>query len=179
MKLAFELFILVTFFVLFQWVGLYPAIASAIILYGAQLAFIWFQTGKVDKLQLATFSMVAILGGATFLFQNELFFKWKPTVVYLAFALAIVATHLLTRQPASSRLLAKAVTLPTPIAYQLDYAWMIFFIAVAALNIAIAYSVTTEMWVYFKLFGILGLLLLFIVGQGIWLAPHFKENRHD
>lgn len=179
MKLAFEIFILVTFFALFKFMGLYPAIASAIILYGVQLAVVWIYTRKIDKLQLVTFLLVAVLGGATFLFQNELFFKWKPTVIYGLFALAILGTQMFTRKPASAKLLAKAVTLPKAVAYKLDCAWVCFFLIVGTLNIAVAYSVSTETWVYFKLFGILALLLLFIVAQGFWLAPHLKEVDHE
>ncbi len=179
MKLAFELFILVTFFVLFKVVDIYAAIASAIVLYGVQLAVIWLKTRKVDKLQLITFVMVAVLGGATFLFQNELFFKWKPTVIYGLFAVAILATQIYTRKPAVAKLLAKAVSLPKAVAYKLDCAWMAFFISVGVLNIAVAYSVSTETWVYFKLFGILALLLLFLVAQGFWLAPHLKDTQHE
>jgi intracellular septation protein len=179
MKLAFELFILVTFFVLFKLSGLYAAIASAIVLYGVQLLITWIVSRKVEKLQLVTFLMVAILGGATFLFQDEMFFKWKPTVIYLLFGLAIIVTQMLTRSPASAKLLGKAVSMPNAVAYKLDYAWVLFFVTVAGLNILVAYSFNTEIWVYFKLFGILGLLLLFLVLQGFWLAPHLKEKQHD
>lgn len=178
MKILFEFAFLAIFFAVFKFYGIYPAIASAIILYGAQLAFLTIKHRKIDKIQLVTFVMILVLGGSSLFFQNEMFFKWKPSVVYWLFALAILGAQIIRRQPTFASILSHAISLPIRQWYWLDYAWTIFFAAIGVVNLIVAYSFSTEAWVYFKLFGILGALIVFMVVQILWLS-RYAQLKHD
>ena len=176
MKLICEFLFLAIFFAVFKVYGIYPAIASAIVLYGAQLAFMYVKNKRVEKMQLATFLIVLILGGASLFFQNELFFKWKPSVIYWALALTILVAQLIRRKPSLEALLAQSIQLPIRIWYRLDYAWASFFTILGALNLIVAYHYPTTVWVYFKLFGTLGAFVLFIIFQMVWLSRYAKSH---
>jgi len=176
MKLICEFLFLAIFFAVFKVYGIYPAIASAILLYGGQLAFLYLKFKKVEKLQVVTFLSVLILGGASLFFQNELFFKWKPSVIYWLIASAILIGQAIRRKPSLEGLLSKSIELPPQVWYRLDYAWASFFALLGAVNIVVAYQFTTSVWVYFKLFGTLGAFILFIIIQMIWLARYAKPS---
>lgn len=176
MKLICEFLFLAVFFAVFKVYGIYPAIASAIVLYGAQLAFFYIKNKTVEKIQLITFLAVFFLGGASLIFQNELFFKWKPSIVYWLLASAILLGQVIRHKPSLESLLSKTIELPERIWYRLDYTWASFFIILGTVNIAVAYHFSTSVWVYFKLFGSLGAFIVFILLQMIWLARYAKSN---
>jgi intracellular septation protein len=176
MKLLCEFLFLAIFFAVFKVYGIYPAIASAIVLYGAQLVFMYCKNKRVEKIQLVTCAIVFILGGASLLFQNELVFKWKPSVIYWVLALAIIGAQVIRRQASLRSLLAQSLELPEHIWYQVDYVWAGFFTLLGALNIIIAYHFSTDVWVYFKLFGTLGFFALFILFQMLWLSRYAKSH---
>jgi intracellular septation protein len=176
MKLLCEFLFLAIFFAVFKVYGIYPAIASAIVLYGSQLGFMYLKNKRVEKIQLVTFLIVLVLGGASLIFQNEMFFKWKPSVIYWALAIAIVAAQAIRHQSSLQTFLAQSIELPVRIWYQLDYVWAGFFTLLGALNIVIAYHFPTSVWVYFKLFGTLGFFVLFILFQMLWLSRYAKSH---
>ncbi len=176
MKLVAELCILVIFFLAYYFEGMYVAIGVAMVLYTAQLLVMFYLRKPITKLELLTYFSVVVLGGMSLVFQNELFFKWKPSVIYVLFAAAIVITRTWTKSSAMQKLLGHAVQLPARIWSQLDYLWCGFFLSVAGLNLLVAYTFSTDTWVYFKLFGMMSLLLLFLVLQGLWLASHLKSG---
>lgn len=176
MKLLFECFILIAFFVAYRLLGIYPAISLAIALYSLHFLWAWIRKRSIDRLQWLTFGSVLILGGASLFFHNELFFKWKPSILYLAFLVAILVTQRFTRKPALLQVLPDQLTLPNAIVYRLDYAWCCFFAINAALNLWVAYTFDTEIWVYFKLFGTLLMFVLFSIGQAIYIMPHMNTQ---
>lgn len=178
MKLIFEIFILVIFFVVFKLVGIYPAIGCVMALYAGQLLYQLLTGKRVETLQWVTLGMVLLLGGASLFFHNELFFKWKPSVVYILFSCAILMAPRFTGTPTLQKLMGQQLALPLPVWRQLDKAWALFFGLTAALNLVVAYSFPTETWVYFKLFGSIILITLFILAQALWLAPHLKKQEH-
>lgn len=175
-KLVCEFLFLAIFFAVFKVYGIYPAIASAIALYGAQLGFMYFKNKRVEKMQLVTFLSVLILGGASLLFQNELFFKWKPSVVYWALAVAIIVAQFIRHKPSIEALLAQSLQLPARIWYRLDYVWASFFVILGFMNLFVAYQYSTDIWVYFKLFGTIGAFVVFIVFQMVWLSRYAKSH---
>lgn len=176
MKLLCEFLFLAVFFAVFKVYGIYPAIASAIILYGLQLVFLSVKHKRIDKTQLITFLAVFLLGGASLVFQNDLFFKWKPSVIYWALGFGILIAGLVRRKPSLEALLGKNMSLPQRTWFQLDYAWSAFFLLLGIVNIAVAYRFTTDTWVYFKLFGTVGAFIVFILLQMVWLSRYAKSH---
>lgn len=176
MKLIIELCILLVFFLAYHFLGIYPAIGVALALYTLQIAVQYLCRKPVTRLELMTYISVMLLGGLSLFFQNELFFKWKPSVIYFLCAGGIAITRLWTQTPALQKVIGHTIELPTRIWTQLDYAWGGFFMALAGLNLVIAYQFSTDLWVYFKMFGTMGLLVVFMGAQAWWLSPYLKER---
>jgi intracellular septation protein len=126
---------------------------------------------KVETMLWVSLGLVVVLGGATVWFHNEAFIKWKPTLLYAAMASALWGALLMGKNPMKSMLGAQ-LALPDAVWPKLHHAWALFFVVMGLLNLLVAYSYSTETWVNFKLFGSLGLTLLFSLAQGIYLSRH-------
>lgn len=179
MKIAFDLLTVVIFFVSYKMAGMFVAVGVAMALYTLQTLAQLLLTRKVDKIQWITLAFILILGGSTFLFHNEIFFKWKPTAVYWLFALLFVGSHFIGGKTAIERLLEQAIILPAPMWQRLNRLWALFFIAMGAMNLFVAYHFDTDFWVNFKLFGILGLTLTFVLLQALYLSKHGQMVEHN
>ena len=112
-------------------------------------------------------------------FHDETFIKWKPTILYWLFAGALVAGRLIWKKNLVKSLLSEQIDVPEPVWDRMMAAWVGFFGAMGAVNLAVAFSVSTEAWVNFKLFGLFGLTLVFMLGLGLYLSRHLKEEATD
>jgi len=137
---------------------------------------------KPDMMQWVTLAMIVILGGATLLFRNEIFIKWKPTVVYWVLGTLFAASPLVTSKNLVQKMLEKSLTLPQKAWGTLNLSWVGFFFFMGFLNLFVVYRFDTDTWVNFKLFGTLGLTVAFVILQAFLVAkylPHQKEkNSH-
>ena len=163
---------IVLFFIVFHFYDIYFATAAAMLASILQVAYMWFRYHKVDKVPLFTMLIVLVMGSATLLFHNEWFIKWKPTVLYWLMSAFIIVRAMLGKQPISSKLLDGTVTLREQYGYTVDKMIYLFLIAMGVLNIWVAYTFSTDTWVYFKLFGALALTLLFAIGVSCYIAKH-------
>jgi intracellular septation protein len=178
MKLLFEIITLVLFFVVYQIYDLKMAILVVIIAYSIITASAFIKHKRLSKSQLATFILVVVLGGATLVLDNELFFKWKPTVVCWLFALVLLCSYVFAKQNLLQRLGNGSLQLPTPIWTRLNFAWIVFLLFMGGINLFVAYNFDTTTWVYFKLFGAVGLLLSFMIIQCIYLWPYISAQNN-
>ncbi|MDR9497679.1 MAG: septation protein A [Hydrogenovibrio sp.] len=179
MKLLFDLFPVILFFIAFKMYGIYVATAVAIVASIAQVAFVYAKNRKVEKMHLITLALIVILGGATLIFQDEDFIKWKPTVVNWGFALVFVASHFIGKKPIIERMMDQAITLPKQAWLRLSQMWVAFFVFSGVANIYVAYQYSTDTWVNFKLFGLMGLTFAFIVLQGLYIARYVKQDERE
>lgn len=131
---------------------------------------------RPDMMQLVTLAMIVILGGATLLFRNELFIKWKPTVVYWLLGCVFLGSQLLSEKTLVQKMLDKSLTLPTKAWTKLNISWFSFFFFMGLLNLVIVYSFDTDTWVNFKLFGTLGLTIIFVIVQGILVSKYLPQQ---
>ncbi len=148
--------------------------AIFVVLIAASTALLWKLTGKLSKMQLMTLILVVVMGGATVWFHNETFIKWKPSVLYWAMALSFWISQVVFRKNLLHTLMGGQLDLPAPVWRTLTRAWIGFFSLMGFLNLYVAYSFSTEAWVNFKLFGSLGLMLIFTLAQGVYLSRHLK-----
>ncbi|WP_404993195.1 septation protein A [Cupriavidus pauculus] len=176
MKFLFDLFPVILFFVAFKLFGIYPATAVAIGATVLQIAWVRFRHGKVEPMQWVSLAIIGVFGGATIVLHNDTFIKWKPTVLYWLFAVTLIGSVIGWRKNLIRAMMEKQVTLPDPMWGRLNTAWAVFFAAMGALNLYVAYQFSTDTWVNFKLFGSMGLMLVFIVAQSIWLSRHIEET---
>lgn len=176
MKFLFDLFPVILFFVVFKILGIYAATATAIIATLLQIAWVKYRHGKVDGMLIASGVIIVVFGGATLLLHNELFIKWKPTVLYWLFAIVLFASEIFWNKNLIRAVMDKQIALPGLVWRKLNHAWAGFFAVLGLLNLYVAFNFTTETWVNFKLFGTMGLMLVFVVLQSLFLGKYMKES---
>lgn len=176
MKFLFDFLPIVVFFIAYKVYGIYVATAAAIGISLAQVAIHWFRHRHVPTLQWVGLLLLVVLGGGTLLLHNEILIKWKPTALNWAFAAAFLGTHLFTEKPLIQRLMDSNISLPQTVWSTLNLSWIVFFVIMGATNLFVAYNFDTNTWVNFKLFGMLGLTIIFTLLQVIYLSRHLKPN---
>lgn len=175
MKLLFDFLPILLFFAAFKLFGIYIAVAVAMGASLIQVSVVWFKNRRFETMQLITLGVVLLLGSATLLLRDIMFIKWKPTVVYWVFAVFFFATQYVGKKPLIQRMMEEKLTLQTSIWRRLNMAWSLFFASMGFANLYVVYNYSTETWVNFKLFGTLGLTLLFILIQALYMARYIDK----
>lgn len=142
----------------------------------AQVAWLATRGRKIDTMLWVSLGLVVVLGGATIWFQSETFIKWKPTLLYWVMAGAFLLGPLLFGRNLLKLLMGAQLPLPDAVWQRLNVAWVLFFAAMGALNLWVAYSFSTDAWVNFKLFGGIGLMLVFTLAQGLYLSRYVSDE---
>lgn len=204
MKLLFDLFPVILFFVVFKFAGANPesaqefgnqylaalvsggeftlqqapillATAVAILATAAQVLWLLARRKPVDNMLWVSLVIIVLFGGATIYFHDEHFIKLKPTVLYWSFALALLVAPVLFGKNLIRSMMGKQLSLPDAVWARLNLAWGLFFAAMGAANLYIAFTMPLEFWVNFKLFGFLGLMIGFVIAQSIYLSRYMRE----
>lgn len=180
MKFLFDFFPVLAFFIAFYLPedrdqAIYIATATAIIASVIQIMIYWIQHKRVEKMHVITLAMILVLGGATLLLQDERFIKWKPTAVYWAFAAVILGSQYFAGKNIMKSMLGQQLELPESVWGPLNLSWAGFFTVVGIINLYIAFNFSTEFWVNFKMFGMLGLFFLFAICQSFFLAKYISD----
>lgn len=135
----------------------------------------WLITKKVNRIYLASTGLVLVLGGATLFFHNPTFLYWKPTVLNWVIALVFLASQWIGDKTIVQRMMGHAAQLAADQWRTLNLMWVVFFLLSGAVNIYVAYNFSEAFWVKFKLFGMLGLTIVFVAVQSLWLAGEMKK----
>ncbi len=204
MKLLFDLFPVILFFVAFKVAGIYPdaslalaqswlgplmldgtvpagqgaillATAVAIVASLLQVGWLLARRKTVDPMLWISVAVIIVFGGATIWLHDETFIKWKPSILYWLFASLLLGGRLLFQRNLLRSVLGKQLTVPEVIWERLLWMWIAFFVAIGGVNLVVAFNVPTETWVNFKLFGLMGITLAFTLGIGFWLARYMNE----
>ena len=170
MKLIFDCLAIAAFFITYKIYNMYVAIAVAMGFYTLQIFFIIFIKKQIDKIQIISWLLVISLGSASFIFNDPMFFKWKPSAIYLLFSLIFFCTLYWGKKTAIEHLLASQVKLPKLSWRKLNLAWALFFSVMSVANLYVAYNFSTDTWVNFKLFGTMLLTLIFVIIQAIYIS---------
>lgn len=192
MKQFIDFIPLILFFIVFKieprdvellgqsWVlgGIFSAtavlIASSVVVYGT----LFIAHKRLEKTQWLTLFGCLFFGGLTLAFHSETFLKWKAPVVNWLFALGFAASHFIGKQPLIRRMMGHAVELPDSVWTKLNIAWVAFFLVLGGTNLFVAFTFH-EIWVDFKVFGSLGMTLVFLIAQGVFIARHIKPAPED
>ena len=179
MKFLFDLFPVLLFFAAFKLGDIYLATGVAITATFIQIAWSWLRHRKVENMMWISLVIICVFGGMTLLFHDETFIKWKPTVLYWAFALALSVSALFFRKNLIRALMQEQISLPDAMWQRLNLAWIGFFVfmGIANLAVAFAFGFSTDAWVNFKLFGGMGLMLVFALLQGLMLSKYMDEGK--
>jgi intracellular septation protein len=203
MKLLFDVFPVILFFIFFKFGNSHPETAEAILaafhivlaesikpaiflatlvsIFATTFQILWtkYRHGKVDAMLWVSFSVIFFFGGATLIFHNDTFIRWKPSVLYWLFSLALLGSNLVFKKNLIRSMLSSKMALPVRVWNRLNLSWGLFFAALGFVNLYVAYTYTIETWVDFKLFGFTGLMLIFIVAQSLWLAKYVTEKKEN
>jgi len=175
MKFLFDLFPVLLFFIAFKLADIYVATGVAIAATFVQVGWLKLRGRRVEPMLWASLGIIAVFGGATLLLQDETFIKWKPTVLYWLLGAVLAAAAVFGRNLIRS-MLSQQVQLPDPVWTRLNWSWVGFFAFMGALNLYVAYNYSTDLWVNFKLFGGMGLMLAFVLIQAVFLARHVEDK---
>ncbi|TMG72508.1 MAG: septation protein A [Betaproteobacteria bacterium] len=177
MKFLFDLFPIVLFFAAFKLFDIYVATAVAIAATFLQIGWLKLKGRKVGTMMWASLAIIVVFGGATLALHDETFIKWKPTVLYWLFGAVIAAAHLLFRKNLIRAMLGEQVRMPDTAWARLNWSWAAFFAFMGAANLYVAYNFSTDTWVNFKLFGGMGLMLVFVLLQALFFARYIEEGK--
>ena len=169
-----ELAPLIAFFVVYKFAGgIYPATA---VLMGAMLlllAYDWLRTRKLPQMHLVSTVLVWVFGVATLLLHDVRFIQWKATVFYWLVALAIGGTVWIGKITLLERLLGKnlpeEVIVPPSRWRNLSLVAAVFYLALGALNLWVAYTMSEDTWVTFKAWVVLPLVFVFTAAMIFWI----------
>lgn len=178
MKILFDLLPIVLFFAAFKLADIYVATAVAIVATAAMIAWTGLKTRKVDPMQWVSLGLIVVFGGATIWLHDETFIKWKPTILYWLFAIVFFVSNQFMKKNLVQAMMGQQIELPRSLWQRLNVAWINFFSTMGLLNLYVAYQFDTDTWVSFKLFGGMGLMLLFVVAQGLYMAKHLPKEGH-
>ena len=194
MKAFFDLLPVICFFITFKVAGSYTAelspivpvasdlipivSATAVIIVASllQMGFLLAKGQKPSKMAVFSTVLVVLFGGMTIAFQDPAFIQWKPTLLYWLFAAILLVGRLGKKDYIKA--VFTGITMP-------DFAWrkvenfcLVFLVAIGFINLFVAYSFSMDIWVDFKLFGLLGLTLLFTIGLGFYVAKYAEEAQN-
>ena len=204
MKFLFDLFPVILFFGIFKWgeghadaaqslvshylsgfvsggvitttqAPIILATAMAIVATLLQIGYLLMRRKKVDAMLWVSLVIITVFGGATIYFHNETFIKWKPTVLYWCFAGTLLVSQLIMGKNLIRTMMEKQMALPEPIWAKVGLAWGAFFVCMGLLNLYVAFNFPTNTWVNFKLFGGMGLMFTFVIGQSLFLSKYIKD----
>ena len=153
-------------------------LATVAVIIASIIQIIWakFHYKKVDNTLWLSALLVVVLGGLTLYFQNDAFIKWKPTLLYWTFATVLIGANLFAKKNIIKTMMGKEIALPEPIWNKLNLAWAIFFASLGVLNLYVAFHYSIDTWASFKLFGTMGLMLLFVIAQSLAISKYISHE---
>ena len=153
-------------------------LATVVVIVGTFAQILWLKVSgkKVDTMLWVSLGLVTALGGATIYFHNESFIKWKPTVLYWVMGSALLLGQLVFKKNGIKSVMGTQMNLPDSVWRVVNFSWVGFFALMGLLNLYVAFNFETSTWVNFKLFGGIGLMVLFVMVQAIYLNKHIKSD---
>lgn len=184
MKFLYDLFPLLLFFAAFKLYDIYVATAVAIVASFLQVGLFWLKHRRFETMHLVTLAVIAVFGGLTLALHDDTFIKWKPTLVYGILAALVLASQWFGKKTVIERMMSAQIALPATVWRRLNLSWGLFFVVLGTANIYVAFyygldldpEARRDIWVNFKVFGLLGLTLLFTVIQAFFMAKHIQEK---
>ena len=153
-------------------------LATVVVIVATLLQIVWLKVRgkKVDTMLWVSLGLVTALGGATIYFHSESFIKWKPTVLYWVMGSALLFGQLVLKKNGIKSLMGAQMSLPDPVWRLVNFSWIGFFAVMGCLNLWVAFNFSTDAWVNFKLFGGLGLMVVFVLLQAFYLNKYIKPE---
>lgn len=177
MKILFDLFPVLLFFVAYRFSDIYTATGVAIAATIVQIGWAYFVRRKIEPMMWFTLAVVLIFGTLTLVLHNPTFIKWKPTVLYWGMAAGIAISLLFFGRNPLRSMLGTQLELPATVWTRLTWSWIGFFTVMGTLNLIVAYQFSERTWVNFKAFGGIALMLIFVIAQSLMLSRYIEEDK--
>jgi len=177
-KFLFDLFPLILFFLAFRFYDIYTATGVAMAAGVGQIIWLKLRGKAIEAMHWINLAVIVVFGGATLLLHNDAFIKWKPTVLYWVFAAILLGGRWIFGRNLLQKVMGGQIALDEAVWDKLNASWAGFFVLSGALNLYVAFSgrFTEAQWVNFKVFGLMALMLVFVIAQSVWLGRHIKED---
>jgi len=179
MKILFDFFPIVLFFVAYKFGDIWIATGVAIAATFLQVGWLMLRKKTVDMMLWFSLAVIVLMGGATLLLHDETFIKWKPTIFYWVLATVLLIAEVFFRKNLVRSMQSKVLQLPDAAWRKLLLSWIAFFAAMGGINLYVAFNYPTETWVNFKLFGFMGMFFVFIIAQAFMLAKYVEAEPHE
>jgi intracellular septation protein len=176
MKLLFDFFPVILMFATYKFFGIYVATAVAIVTTIAQVSYLKLRGKKVEPMMWIGLGIILVAGTATIILQNDMFIKWKPTILFTIMAIAIAIAQFGFGKNPIAVMFNNQIKAPHSLWKNLALAWIIFLLVLALLNLYFVYYQSTDAWMNFKTFGDMGLMFVFIIAQMYWLYPYMHDG---
>ena len=175
-KFLFDLFPLILFFIAYRYADIYVATGAAMVAGVAQILWLKLRGHAIEAMHWINLGVIVFFGGATLLLHDDAFIKWKPTVLYWIFGGVLLGARFLMGRNLLRKLLGAKIQMTDAAWDRFNASWAVFFILAGALNLFVAFSghFTEDQWVSFKVFGLMGLLIAFVIIQSLWLGRHMQ-----
>ena len=135
---------------------------------------------RFERMHLISLGILLAFGSLTLILKDSAFIQWKVTVFNWIFALVFIGSEYVgNRKPLAERMMSNAMQVPPQIWTKVNWMWAGFFVFIGVLNLVVAYNFSEAIWVDFKLFGILGLTLVFVIAQAFYLQRHVIETSKE
>ena len=167
--------------------AIYLATLAAIVITLIQVVAAAIIVKKVEKMPVITLALLIVFGGATLALKDPLFIQWKPTAINWMFALVFLGSQLIGDKPLIQRMMGHAIDIEEKRVWlQLNLAWVAFFVVAGIANLIVApeidpfgFEFSEDTWVDFKLFGLMGMTIAFIIGQALYLARYMPNTDEE
>lgn len=179
MQLLFDFLPLIAFFVAYRVFDLYVATAVLMVAMLVLVGYQWLRTRKVSGILVASTLLVLVFGAITLIFRNPVFIQWKVTVVNWTVAAAFLASQMFGEKTLTERTMGHALTLPAAQWHYLNSSWVVTFAVIGAINLFVMYNYDQATWVLFKVWGQIGLVLITVIVQTVWLSMHMPQDEVD
>ena len=176
MKLLIDFFPIALFFIAFKFAGIYVATAVAMLATLVQIGWLYFKHRKVEPMQWVSLAIITLFGGATLIFHDETFIKWKPSILYWLMGSALVVGQLGFKKNFIQSMMSAQLSLPDFVWLRLLWSWSGFFAIMGGINLWVAFNYDTDTWVNYKLFGSMGLMFVFVLAQGVYLSRFIQPE---
>lgn len=141
-----------------------------------QVTWVLAHRRRVDTMLWVSLGLIVVLGGLTLVLRDPTFIKWKPTALYWLFAASFLISATVFKKNLIRAMLEQQMKLPESAWAKLNMSWVIFFIVMGAINLVVAFNFPLTVWVNYKLFGGTGLMILFVIGQAVYLSKFAEEK---
>jgi intracellular septation protein len=179
MKFLFDLFPIILFFIAYKMYDIYVATTVAIGAAMVQTGLYWLKHRKFEKMHVITLAILIVFGGLTLALRDPVFIKWKPTVVNWLFGVVFMASSFIGKSTLVERMMGHAIQAPPAVWKKLNIAWVLFFLFMGIINLYVAFNFSEDTWVNFKLFGMMGLTLVFVFAQAFYLGRYMESPEEN